>query len=61
MYNRMMEEAIVQAQQMGTTIYRDIDKTAFIEAVQPIHEDFTSLGDDYKRLYDDIQKYSGRN
>ncbi|MDR2869426.1 MAG: TRAP transporter substrate-binding protein DctP, partial [Deferribacteraceae bacterium] len=29
MYNRMMEEAIVQAQQMGTTIYRDIDKTAF--------------------------------
>lgn len=57
MYNRMMEEAIVEAEGMGTTIYRDIDKTAFIEAVSPIHESFTAKGDDYKVLYEDIQKY----
>ena len=57
-YNRMMEEAIEEAQTYGVTIYRDIDKTAFIEAVQPIHEEFTSRGTQYRALYDDIQSYA---
>ena len=57
-YDRMMEEAIAEAHdQYGVSIYRDIDKTAFIEAVQPIHEEFTSRGEQYKALYDDIQSY----
>lgn len=58
MYNRMMEEAIVEAEKMGITVYRDIDKTAFIEAVQPLHEEFVAKGEDFKELYEDIQKYS---
>lgn len=60
MYNRMMEEAIQEAEEMNTTIYRDIDKTEFIEAVQPMHEEFTSKGDEYKTLYEDIQIYSDK-
>lgn len=58
MYNRMMEEAVSEAEGMGMTIYRDIDKTPFIEAVQPMHEEFIEKGDFYKELYEDIQKYA---
>lgn len=57
LYNSMMEEAIAEAETHGVTIYRDIDKTAFIEAVQPIHEEYCARGEAYKALYDDIQKY----
>lgn len=57
-YDRMMEEAIEEAKEMGMTIYYDIDKTAFIEAVQPMHKEFTDLGPMYQELYDDIQKYA---
>jgi tripartite ATP-independent transporter DctP family solute receptor len=56
-YNRMMTEAIEQSQKMGVTIYRDIDKTEFIRAVQPLHKAFTEKGDKYRVLYEDIQKY----
>lgn len=56
-YNRMMDEAIAEAQTYGVSVYRDIDKSAFIQAVQPIHEKFTSKGDQYQALYDDIQSY----
>ncbi|GAA0808415.1 TRAP transporter substrate-binding protein [Faecalicatena orotica] len=58
MYNRMMDEAIAEAEEHGVTIYRDIDKTAFIEAVSPIHDEFCEKGDDYKALYDDIEQYA---
>lgn len=57
LYNGMMEEAIAEAETHGVTIYRDIDKTAFIEAVQPIHEEYCARGEAYRALYDDIQKY----
>ena len=57
LYNGMMDEAIAEAETHGVTIYRDIDKTAFIEAVQPIHEEYCARGEAYKALYDDIQKY----
>lgn len=56
-YNRMMDEAIAEAETYGVTVYRDIDKTAFIEAVQPIHKNFTDKGAQYQALYDDIQSY----
>ena len=46
LYNGMMD------------VYKDIDKTPFIQAVQPIHEEFCNRGEAYKRLYDDIQKYA---
>lgn len=36
----MMEDAIEEAQEHGVHVYRDIDKTAFIEACKPIAEDF---------------------
>lgn len=58
-YNDMMDEAMEEAQSYGVTVYRDIDKTAFIEAVQPIHADFLSKGEAYQALYEDIQKYEG--
>lgn len=58
LYNDMMADAIAEAESHGVHIYRDIDKTAFIEAVQPIHEAFTARGESYKALYDDIQKYA---
>lgn len=58
LYNDMMAEAMEEAQSKGVTVYKDIDKTAFIEAVQPIHEDFCSKGEDYKALYEDIQKFA---
>lgn len=54
-YNQMMEDAIEEAEGEGVTVYRDIDKTAFIEAVQLMHEEFEAKGDDYKALYEDIQ------
>lgn len=58
LYGEMMEEAVGQAQDHGVSVYRNIDKTAFIEAVQPIHKKYCSKGPDYKALYDDIQKYA---
>lgn len=58
LYNGMMEEAVAEAETHGVTIYRDIDKTAFIQAVQPVHADYCAKGDSYKALYDDIQKYA---
>ena len=39
-------------------VYRDIDKSKCIEAVQPMQEAFESKGDAYKSLYEDIQKYA---
>jgi len=57
-YDRMMEDAIVEAKEMGMNIYRDIDKTPFIDAVQPMHKEFTDKGPLYQELYDDIQKYA---
>lgn len=56
-YNRMMAEAIEEAQDMGVTVYRDIDKSAFIEAVRPIQQTFVEKGAEYQKLYEDIQKY----
>jgi len=56
-YNSMMDAAIEEAQEHGVTIYRDIDKTAFIEAVQPLHQAYIVQGDEYKELYDDIELY----
>ena len=58
LYNGMMAEAIEEAQSHGVTIYRDIDKTAFIQAVQPVHENYCAKGEGYRALYDDIQKYA---
>ena len=58
LYNGMMEEAMEEAQEHGVTVYRDIDKSAFIEAVSPIHDEFCARGEEYKALYDDIQKYA---
>ena len=58
LYNGMMEEAIEEAEEHGVHVYRDIDKSAFIEAVQPIHEEFCGKGKDYQALYDDIQSYA---
>ena len=58
LYNGMMAEAVEEAESHGVTIYRDIDKTAFIEAVQPVHENYCAKGESYKALYDDIQKYA---
>ena len=57
-YDRMMSEAIDEAKEMGMTIYEDIDKSAFIDAVQPMHREFTDKGQLYQDLYDDIQKYA---
>ncbi|SCP96560.1 TRAP transporter substrate-binding protein DctP [Anaerobium acetethylicum] len=57
LYNGMMEKGMEEAEMNGVTVYRDIDKSAFIEAVQPIHDDFCEKGDAFRELYEDIQKY----
>ncbi len=58
LYNGMMESAIEEAESKGVHVYRDIDKSKFIEAVQPIHNAFCEKGADYKALYDDIESYA---
>ncbi len=60
LYNGMMDDAIAEAQSKGVHVYKNIDKTALIQAVQPIHKAFFEKGDDYKKLYDDIQKYADK-
>ena len=57
-YNQMMDDAMVEAESYGVHVYRDIDKTPFIEAVQPIHQNFLAKGESYQKLYDDIQSYA---
>lgn len=56
-YNQMMDDAMTEAESYGVHVYRDIDKTPFIEAVQSIHQNFLAKGDSYQKLYDDIQSY----
>lgn len=58
LYGSMMDAAMEEAQSHGVSVYRNIDKTAFIEAVQPIHEKYCEKGASYQSLYDDIQKYA---
>ena len=58
LYNGMMEAAIEEAKEHGVTIYRDIDKTTLIESVSEIAEKYMSKGDNYRSLYEDIQKYA---
>lgn len=58
LYNGMMAEAVAEFESKGVTVYRDIDKSAFIEAVAPIHEEFCNRGEAYRALYEDIQKYA---
>ncbi len=58
LYDGMMEEARQEASKHGVHFYFNIDKSKFIEAVQPLHEAFWSKGPAYKALYDDIQKYA---
>ncbi|MBQ9564239.1 MAG: TRAP transporter substrate-binding protein DctP [Synergistaceae bacterium] len=57
-YNDMMAGAIAEAQEHGVTIYRGIDKTSLIEAVKSIAEEFMSRGEDYRKLFEDIQSYA---
>ena len=57
-YNQMMDDAMVEAESYGVHVYRDIDKTTFIEAVQPIHQNFLAKGESYQKLYDYIQSYA---
>ena len=57
-YNEMMADAIEEAKEHGVNIYYNIDKTAFIEAVQPIHEEYCARGAEYRALYEDIQSYA---
>lgn len=58
-YNRMMDEAIEQARQHGVTVYKGIDKTNLIRAVQSIHQKYIDRGPEYQALYDDIESYAG--
>ena len=39
-----MDDAMEEAQEHGVHVYRDIDKTPFIEAVQPLHKEFCEKG-----------------
>jgi len=55
-YKDMVADAKVEAQAMGVKFY-NIDKAAFIEAVQPMHKQFKAKGGNYSKFYDDIQKY----
>lgn len=58
LYHGMMEAAIEEAKEHEVSVYKEIDKTAFIEAVSPIHEEFCKKGESFLTLYEDIQKYA---
>lgn len=58
MYNSMMDAAIEEAIEHGVTIYRDIDKTTLIESVAPIAESYMNKGEEYRKLFEDIQRYA---
>lgn len=58
LYSGMMDKAMEEAKAHGVSVYKNIDKSAFIKAVAPMRENFCSKGTDYKALYDDIQKYA---
>jgi tripartite ATP-independent transporter DctP family solute receptor len=55
-YKKMIDDAVSEAEKMGVKFYR-IDKKPFINAVQPLHEEYKAQGEDFARYYDDIQKY----
>ncbi len=57
-YNDMMAAAIEEAKEHGVNIYYNIDKTQLIEAVKPIAQEFMNRGEQYKSLFEDIQKYA---
>ncbi len=60
-YNDMMAKAIEEAKLHGVKIYYDIDKTSLIESVKPIAAEFTRRGEEYQKLYDDVQKFGKVN
>jgi tripartite ATP-independent transporter DctP family solute receptor len=55
-YTSMINDAVKQAEKMGVNFKR-IDKKPFIQAVQPMHEDYKAKGPKFAEYYDDIQKY----
>lgn len=55
-YNNMINNAVKEAEKMGVKFYR-IDKKPFIEAVQPMHEEYKAKGPKFAEYYNDIQKY----
>lgn len=57
-YQQMMDDAIEEAQENGVTVYRDIDKSKFIEAVQPSMRRLKVKGTLTRASYEDIQKYA---
>lgn len=59
-YASMIDTAVKQAEKMGVKFYR-IDKKPFIEAVQPMHEEYKAKGAKFAEYYNDIQKYIPTN
>ena len=57
MYDDMIAEAVAEAEEMGVVFYYDIDKEPFIESVQPMHQEFKDKGEDFARIYENIQSY----
>ena len=55
-YKSMIDEATREGMAMGVNFYT-IDKTAFIESVQPMHQELRERGSDFAAFYDDIQIY----
>ena len=55
-YQQMMDDAIEEAQEHGVTVYRDIDKSKFIEQFSQCMRRFESKGDAYKSLYEEYSK-----
>lgn len=56
-YGNMIATATEEAKKMGVKFYK-IDKTPFIEAVKPFHDEFKAQGETFAKYYDDIQKYN---
>lgn len=56
-YDSMISKAVDQAKAMGVTFYENIDKSEFIRAVQPIHEDLKRRDANFARYYEDIQNF----
>jgi tripartite ATP-independent transporter DctP family solute receptor len=56
-YEAMINKARQEAEKMGVIFYTVPDKSVFIKAVQPMHDEMKQRDSNFKRFYENIQHY----
>lgn len=52
-----IDQAITEAEEMGVAFY-EIDKTAFIDAAAPLHEEYKAKNETNNKYFEDFQSYA---